>query len=57
MNNAMTKFQEMCEEVESPGAAEWTDYECDAFLAEAEKAFANGEMTRGQYWELAALVG
>jgi hypothetical protein len=45
----MTRYDELMSELESEGAAEWTEPEMVSFQAECERAFLAGELTREQY--------
>lgn len=45
----MTRYDELMGELESEGAAEWTETEMVSFQAECEQAFLAGELSREQY--------
>lgn len=48
-DDKMTRYDELMGELESEGAAEWTEAEMVSFQRECEQAFLAGEMTREQY--------
>lgn len=44
-----SRYDEFMGELESEGAAEWTDHEAASFQRDVEAAYLAGELTRDQY--------
>lgn len=44
-----SRYDELMAELESEGAAEWTDHEAASFQRDVEAAYLAGELTREQY--------